>query len=153
MESHQAMRMAVGENATAIAKRIGRSANLVSRWTLPTADYSDSGAYSDLDRLEALIDESLRLGTSKARALAPLHYLARTFRCLVIPLPEEGCQTVDYTRQLCRTIKEVSEAFSIAAQALEDDRITPGERRDVLRELHVALAELSALTGMFEEAP
>lgn len=46
MKSFEAIRRMVGGFHEEIAKAIHRSANLVYRWTLPTTDYTDSGAFN-----------------------------------------------------------------------------------------------------------
>ncbi len=150
MDSYEAMRRLIGRDATAIAKRIGRSANLVARWTLPTADFSDSGAYSDLDRLEAMIDESLRLGHSPVDSFSPIHYLAHRFGGYFLPPVPRACQTRDVARQLAKTMKETSEVFAEAAAALDDDDLSANERKRILKEAYEALHELSAFARMIE---
>lgn len=133
-----------------IAKAIGRSANLVYRWTLPTTDFSESGAYSDLDRLEALMEKSLSLGTPVSKALAPIYRLAQRFGGYFIPPAPVTCETRDIARQLTLTMKKVGDLLSATAEALEDDKITPAERRDLLLKSHEGLHELSQLVSLVE---
>jgi len=51
MESHEALKLAVGTDAVKMAKRLGRSSSLVHKWCEPSTDFSDSGALNPLDRL------------------------------------------------------------------------------------------------------
>lgn len=150
MDSHEAIRRAVGENAVEIAKAIGRSANLVYRWTLPTTDFSDSGAYSDLDRLTSLIEKSLSLGTSPVDAFAPIYHLAHKFGGVFLPPVPKTVRTREVAQQLCKVVKEAGDAFSVAAKALEDDKLSPNERKEILREAYEAMAEFATFARMIE---
>ena len=147
MESHEAMRLLVGGDAILMAKRIGRSSSLVQKWCEPSIDFTDSGAYNPLDRTNAMMEEAERLKKSTLEILAPVRYLA-TGRAMVIPIPKIQCNTANICRQTIRTIKEVGEALTEASKALEDDRLTPDERRQVLKEMDEALHALSKLQGM-----
>lgn len=150
MDAHEAIKQAVNGHYEAIAKAVGRSANLVYRWTLPTSDFSDSGAYSDLDRLESLIEKTLTLGTPPAQAFAPIYRLAHRFGGYFIPPAPRAYAHKDLARQLTRTMKEVGEALAVTASALEDDALTPNERRQILKEAQEGMHELAQLVAMVE---
>jgi hypothetical protein len=140
----------VGGHYEEIARAIHRSANLVYRWTLPTADYSEAGAFNDLDRLRSGMREALDLGVSPVDALAPVHFLALSFGGLFLPPVPHACQLNDISRQLARAMAKVGEAFAVAAKALEDDELTPNERREILTAAHNGLHEFTALIGLVE---
>jgi len=151
MESHQALRISIAGHALRVAKRLGRSSSLVHKWCEPATDFTDSGAINPLDRIEAIIEESLKAGVPARDAYAPIHYLAQQFGGLFLPPVPRTINTVEISQQLCRTIKEASEVFSVAAKALEDDKLTPNERQEIVKEAYEAMAEFAALTRMVEE--
>jgi len=150
VDAHEAIKQAVDGHYEEIAKAVGRSANLVYRWTLPSTDFSDSGAYSDLDRLEALIEKSLALGTPPAKSFSPIYRMAHRFGGYFIPPAPKAFAHKDLARQLTRTMKEVGEALAVTAAALEDDELSPNERRRILKEAQDGMHELAHLVSMVE---
>lgn len=150
MDSHEALKRAIKGHFREQAKRAGRSKDLIYKWTEPTDDFSVSGAFNPLDRVEAIIDEALRLQVPAVDALAPIHYLAQRFGGFFLPPVPRTCQQGDISRQLCKTMKEVSESFAVAAAALEDDHLTPNERKEMLRSAYEGLHELTALIALIE---
>lgn len=150
MESYQAMRMVIGADTVLMAKRLGRSTSLLHKWSEPHTDFEQSGAMNPLDRLEILIETAQANGRADDEALAPAHWLAQRFDCLLLPpLPRHHDDQV-YTRWLCKAVKESGEAFSAAAEALADGKLTAYERRAVSKELHHAMASLAAFTRLVE---
>lgn len=150
MESYEAIRRAVAGDAVAVAKRIGKSSSLVHKWCEPHSDFTDSGTRNPLDRIEIVIEAALRAGRAPRDAFAPIFFLAESFGGLFLPPVPRTIETSDYSKQLCKSIKEAGEAFSEVAKALEDDNLSPNERRAMLREIYEAIAELSALAGLVE---
>lgn len=150
MESHEAMRRAVGRDAVKVAKRLGRSSSMVHKWCEPAADFTDSGAFNPLDRIEGTIEVALKEDRKSADAFAPIYYLAQRFGGLFLPPIPRTINTHEISTQLMRTVKEAGEAFSVAAAALEDDDLSPNERREILREAHEAMAAFAELTRMIE---
>lgn len=150
MESHEAMKLAVGSNAVKVAKRLGRSSSLVHKWCEPSTDFSDSGALNPIDRLEMTIEVALNEGHPLSGAFAPVYYLAQRFGGLFFPPVKHQVNTLEYSKQLCAVVKEAGEAFAAAAEALEDDVLSPNERRKVSRELHEALAAMSEFARMVD---
>ena len=151
MESYEALRKCIAGHAVKVAKRLGRSVSLVHKWCEPATDFTDSGAINDLDRVEMIIETSLKEGVQPRDAFAPIHYLAQQFDGLFLPPVPKTIRNHDISQQLCRTIKEASEAFTAAAKALEDDELTPAERREFVKEAYEAMAEFASLTRMIEE--
>lgn len=150
MHSHDALKRTAKGYFREIAKRLGLSKETIYKWTEPTEDFSASGAYNPLDRIEAMIDEAQRLGVPQVDALAPIHYLAQRFGGFFLPPVPRTCQQKDISHQLCKTMKEVSESFAVAAAALEDDHLTPNERKEMLSSAYEGLHELTALIAMIE---
>lgn len=150
MKSHDAIRRCVNGHHEDIAKATGRSINLIYRWTLPTSDYTDSGAYNDLDRIESMIDKSLNLGTPAADALAPVYYLAQLFGGFFMPPVPRSYELKDISKQLCSAMKEAGELFAAAAAALDDDDLSNDEKKQIVKEAHDVMAEVATLTRMVE---
>lgn len=148
MKSYEAMNLLVGGDAASHAKRLGLSPRMIYRWCEPNADYSDSGAYNPLDRTRAMMEEAERLGKSRLKILAPVRYLA-TDLAMVIPVPRIDCTTTEICLQTIKTIKEVGEVLTAAGKALEDNKLTPNEKRDVLKKMDAAFHALATLQGMF----
>lgn len=152
MESYEALRRAVGGEAVQVARRLGMSSSLVHKWCEPHADYSESGTRNPLDRLEIVIEAAVKAGRSPRDAYAPVFYLADSCGGLFLPPVPRTIETSDYSKQLCKSVKEAGEAFAAAASALEDDDLSPNERRKILKEIYEAIAELSAFARMVEGA-
>lgn len=151
MESWQALRMAVGGHAVRVAKALGLSSSMVHKWCEASSDFSDSGALNPVDRTETIIETALREGQSPSDALAPIFYLANRFDCLLLPPIPRTCATAAYSKQLCVAVKEAGEAFATAAKALEDDCLSPNERRKIARDMYEAISALSQFARMVEE--
>jgi hypothetical protein len=126
------------------------SSSIVHKWCEPHSDFSESGTRNPLDRLEIVVETALKAGRSPRDAYAPIFFLADSVGGLFLPPVPRTIETSDYSKQLCRSIKEAGEAFSALAAALEDDKLSPNERRRILREIYEAIAELSALAGLVE---
>lgn len=150
MESFDAMRLAVGTDAVKVAKRLGRSSSLVSKWCEPSTDFTDSGALNPLDRLEMVVEVALSQDRKPTEAFAPIYYLAHRFGGLFLPPVRHQVNTLEYSKQLCRAVKEAGEAFAAAADALEDDVLSNNERRKISKELHEALAEMATFARLIE---
>ena len=150
MESHEAMKLTVGTDAVKVAKRLGRSSSLVSKWCEPSTDFSDSGALNPLDRLEMVIEVALNEGRKPGEAFSPIYYLAQRFGGLFLPPVKHQVNTIAYSKQLCSAVKEAGEAFAAAAEALEDDVLSNNERRRISKELHEALAAMAAFARLVD---
>jgi hypothetical protein len=134
MKSYEAMGLCVGRDRVVHAKALHKSVHLVSKWTEPAVDFTDSGTFNPLDRLEVVMDTALRLGTvDHAHALAPLFYLAQRFDCAVYPLPRQcGCLK-DVSAQLGVMVREFGQLMASTGEAMADGRISPDERRRIER--------------------
>lgn len=150
MESYQAMRMLIGGDTVALAKRLNRSTSLLHKWGEPHTDYEQSGAMNPLDRLEIMIEFARGAGRTDDEALAPIHWLANRFDCLVLPPSPRHHDDQVYARWLCRAVKEAGEAFAAAADALADGKLTTHERRRVSRELHHAISAMASFARLVE---
>lgn len=150
MESHEAFKRVVAGDALAVAKRLGLSPSMIYKWCEPHVDFSDSGAFNPLDRTEGAIETAVRLNRPPRDAYAPIYYLSERVGGLFLPPVPRTIETSDFGRQLCKAIKEAGEAFATSAKALEDDNLSPNERRQILKDIYEAIAELSAFARLVE---
>jgi hypothetical protein len=151
MESWEALDMAIGKRSKAIAKRLRCSQELVYRWQQPMNDFSQSGAYNPLDRIEAVVSEAQIQGAGDD-ALLPLHYLARRFNQALIPIPDVKQVNDSTTKQMLECVHEFGELAAVAADALADGKITRRERSEVVREGWQAVEALAAFLHAVEDA-
>jgi hypothetical protein len=133
MQSHEALKLAIGPKATEYAKRLGLSSSTVYKWTEPSADYTDSGAFNPLDRVEVIVETALALTQSQAMAFAPIYYLTERFNLAVFPLPKLTPSS-ELTSNLLQTIEEFSDLTHEASAALADGRVTKKEARSIEKE-------------------
>ena len=142
------MRQLVGGDSIAAAKRLGRSSSLIQKWCEPNTDFSDSGAYNPLDRISGMMEVAEQKGKTSLEILAPVRYLSKD-RALVIPISKKPSCPEEICTQTAKTMKEFGEAIAVAADALQDNKLTPNERKTVLKEMDEALHALLTLEGMF----
>lgn len=146
MKSFEAMGMAIGRDRVEHAKALHKSVHLISKWTEPSTDFTDSGTFNPLDRIETIIETALKVGNvAPSHALAPLYYLAGRFNCQLLPIPSQHPCLQDLAAQLSSTIKEFGDMVSAAGEAMQDGIISPDERRLIEKEA----LELQAAIGLF----
>lgn len=151
MKSHEAMDRCIGRNRVAVAKALGRSSTLISKWQEPTGDYTDSGSRNPIDWLELTMSTAIHEGQPKDLAVAPIEYLAHKFGLTVIPLPEATPSMKDVVRQSHRSIKEFGDYITAFSESIEDDRISPLERKRIEVEGMQAIQQIMAVLKMIEE--
>lgn len=134
MKSYEAIEAAVNGKTNEHAKALRRSSSLVHKWTEPSADYSDSGSLSPLDRIETIIQTSLNLGTHPDSAHAPIQYLEERFGRIGIPVPQSLPCTKMLSQELIKTITDFADLTRAASVALEDGLIKKREAADIGRE-------------------
>jgi len=146
MESFEALANTINRKTAVHAKALGLSVSSVAKWQEPSLDFSDSGAFNPLDRVETIIKTALGLGVEHDMALAPVHYLGEKFNFVTMLLPPRDREELpDISRQLHRVVTEFGHLLQESAEALEDGKISPAERKRIERE---ALHLYSAL-GLF----
>lgn len=152
MKSFEAMGMAIGRDRVEHAKALHKSVHLISKWTEPSTDFTDSGTFNPLDRIESIIETALKIGNVvPAHALAPLYYLAGRFNCQLIPIPTKHPCLRDLAAQLCTTITEFGEMVYAAGEAMQDGVISPDERRRIEKEAMELQAAIGQFTAMVSE--
>lgn len=148
MKSFEAIGMTVGRDRVEHAKALHKSVHLISKWTEPSTDFTDSGTFNPLDRIETMIETALKIGNvSRPHALAPLYYLAGRFNCQLLPIPSQHPCLQDLSTQLCKTISEFGEMVAAAGDAMTDGVISPDERRRIEKEA----LELQSAIGLFTQ--
>jgi len=131
MESYEALSIAINRKTAAHAKGLGLSVSTVSKWQEPSVDFTDSGAFNPVDRIETIMETSLRLGNPPEMALSPVFYLGDRFKFVPLFLPNAPLNLVDISKQLHKVVVEFGHVIHEAADALEDGIITPGERKAI----------------------
>jgi hypothetical protein len=128
MKSFEAIQKAIKGKTVDFAKRLGLSTSLIGKWQEPSTDYTDSGAYNPLDRIEMIIEKSLEMGNPREDAFAPIHYLAEKFHLITIPIPAAHAQTnTEASEELLKTITEFGHLAEEASIALADGKISARE--------------------------
>ena len=87
MKSYEAIQRAINGKTIEHAKALGISLSSVTKWQEPHLDFTDSGSYNPLDRIESITEKSLSLGNPPDRAYAPLQYLTERFGVIMLRLP------------------------------------------------------------------
>jgi len=152
MKSYEALHRAISGKTVAHAKELHLSTSTVNKWQEPTTDFTDSGAFNPLDRIEKIIETSLKLQTPREDALAPVQYFARRFNCCLIPLPEVSLSLKNLQSQLSHTVKEFSHLMEQSADAMADNIITGDERKRIEREGQHLMHHLGCYLELVKEA-
>ncbi len=150
MESHEALKDAIGPHIRDVAKRLRRSPSLVYKWTEPAESPDDSGAHNPLDTLDEIIDEAKRRGRGE-HALAPVYWLNHEHGLVCFKLPKVHTNDA-VNRELLTSIKEFSDLAQAAAEALGDGRVSAPELKRIEREGQEALRAISTLMQVAKES-
>lgn len=150
MKSHEALRQAIAGKTVEHAKRLGLSTGLLHKWQEPSTDWSDSGAYNPLDRIEALMQEAERLGQRPDQAHAPLLWLAAQFRYVCIRIGSDD--PADLSQELLKTAREFGELAAATSEALLDGRISFVEADTIEREGWHLIRQTAAFMARVREA-
>lgn len=149
MESHEALAKTINRHTVAIAKDLGLSTSLINKWQLPHTDFTDSGAYNPLDRIEAIIEQALKLNPQDA--FTPIKWLAEKFGLILIPLPADiPLDTSTLSLELLKTIEEFGDLARVAAEALSDNSLSRSEAKNIQREGHELIRQTSIFMHMVD---
>lgn len=150
MRSYEALQRAIRGRTVEHARKLGLSTSLVNKWQEPSTDWSDSGAYNPLDRIETVIETAQ--GLDSPEPFAPLDYLARRFRLVLVPLPDPSPRQETLTDKLIRMIEEFSDLTKSASTALADGRITPAKAENLEAEGWKLIKEILVFLNSTSEA-
>lgn len=134
MNTFDAIKRAIAGETLIHSKALHLSVSSVNKWQEPSKDFDDSGSYNPLDRTETIIETSIKLGTPREDALAPIQYLASVFNCLLIPLPNETPTLKNMHTELAALVKEFGHLMERSADAMADGRITADELKAIEHE-------------------
>ncbi len=150
MKSYEAIQRAIQGKTVEHAKRLGKSSSLIGKWQEPHTDFTDSGAYNPLDRIEAIVDTAMVLGINQEEALSPVYWLNHRFDLVCFHLPKGEGDVVN--TELIKTIKEFSDLVQATSAALADGRIDRrAEAGRIIREGEEALRAIGALIALVRE--
>lgn len=131
MKSHEAMKLCLGRHIAQIARRLHVSKFTLYKWSEPSEDFTDSGSFNPLDRLEFAIESSMALGAGAQDALAPVRYLEERFGLVGIPLKLTCICPEDLSRELMRSVRDFGRLIDTAGKALADGQISKSEARRI----------------------
>jgi len=150
MKSHEALSRSINRDTAAHAKALHKSVSLVNKWCEPCIDFSDSGAHNPLDRIETIIETSLRLGMTADQALSPVFYLGQRFNFVPLLVPVDSPHMPDVSRHLNQVISRFGKLVENTAIALEDHRITPEERKSIEAEAQLLMGAIGSFLRKVE---
>lgn len=156
MKSHEALKLACNRHSMDIAKGLHLSVSTIHKWTEPSTDFSDSGSFNPLDRLEAMMLLARSLEIDESHVVAPLRWLASAVGYQVAPLGAPSFCVADISRMLNRTVAEFGLLCHLAGDALAHGRISLEERRGIEAkgiELAAVLGQFLSAVGTGEEVP
>lgn len=142
MRSHEAIQAAISGRTSDHAKALHLSFSSVTKWQEPCGDWSDSGSYNPVDRIETIIQTAQ--GLQNPEALAPLHYLCERFGVLAVPIPKHDCTNL--TMDMIGAVKEFGDVAQEVTRAISDNEVSQDEARRIRREgMHAVRAILSLI--------
>lgn len=142
MKSYESIQAAIAGKTIEHAKRLGVSTSLVSKWQEPHTDFTDSGAYNPVDRIETIISTAQDL--KNPEALAPLHYLAEQFGILALPIPR--CDCTNITTDMILAVKEFGDIAQEVTKAIGDGNVDREEAKRIRKEgMHAVRAILTLI--------
>jgi len=150
LKSYDALNRAINRQTVEHARRLHVSTSLVHKWQEPAVDFTDSGAYNPLDRIETIIETALSLGVKPEDALAPIYYLAERFGQIVIPIPKTENTAAAASGELLKTVQEFGELASEASKALQDGKITWQEHDRINREAWELIRQVALFLRIVE---
>lgn len=151
MQSHEVIQKSINGKSLAHAKRLGVSLSLVSKWQEPSLDFSDSGAYNPLDRIKTIMDGSKADGNGPERFLAPLHWLAREYRHIAIPLPSPNENLPELHRGLLKMTKEFGDLLSVSGEKFADGDVSRRDALAIRQEAYEMQTVIAAFLAKVEE--
>jgi len=150
MKSYEALQKAIQGRTVEHARMLGKSTSLIAKWQEPHTDFTDSGAYNPLDRIEAIVEKALAL-VPREDALAPVYWLNERFNLIAIPITVTASDS-EISKGLLKTVKEFGELASEASKALEDGKFTPQEFKRVEKEGWDAIKEIAAFLNKAKDS-
>lgn len=133
-QAWEAMGRCIGTKAREIAAELGRNAFTVIRWKEDPTGFN-SGKRSPLETLKMIIRRALELKTvPREDALAPIHWLAGEFGLIVCEAPETKGNATTF-KALLRATKEYGDVAAVASKALEDNKLSKAECREIVKEI------------------
>jgi hypothetical protein len=152
VHSYEAIHSAIDGATVEHARRLHLSSSLLGKWQEACSDYTDSGCFNPLDRIETLVQTSLNLGTSQDKALAPVQYLAERFGLVVLSIPCEKSSVRSCEKELLHVIEEFGDLARESARALDDGAIRRREAENIKREGWEAIRQIARFVKLAGES-
>lgn len=151
METYLSLKKCINGDTVGTAKELGLSTITVNKWQEPHTDFTDSGSYNPLDRINTIIHRSVRKKNPPELAYAPLYALAMEHGFVCIALP----RVADHDKvnvELIKSIKEFADLAGETSEALQDGRISPDDARKIETEGNEALRAITTLLHVAQES-
>ena len=152
MHSHESIQTAINGKTIEHAKALHLSPSTLHKWQEPCADFTDSGCYNPLDRIETIVETSISHGTSLDKALAPVQYLNERFGLVVLSLPAEKATVNSCEKELLHVIEEFGDLARESAKALSDGKLRRRKFERIEKEGWEAIRKIAGYIKRVEEA-
>jgi hypothetical protein len=149
MRSCEALQAAINGKTVEFAKELHLATPTLHKWQEPTGDFTDSGAYNPLDRIETIVRKALEL--KSPGALNPIYYLCEQLGLLAIPMPTITASDV-ITDDLVKSIERFGALAQTASKAIADQKIEPHEARDIRADGMSAIRAILTIVKDAEQA-
>jgi hypothetical protein len=118
------------------------------KWVMAKLGVGQSRAYGFTDeRSDEQISFARVVQLTSPTAPAAARYLCKFAGGVFVPVtPAHADGAMSLT---AKSVKETGDAISEALKALKDGKITPAERKNVIKEIREAISTLAALEGAF----
>lgn len=150
METYLSLKKCINGDTVGTAKELGLSTITVNKWQEPHTDFTDSGSYNPLDRINTIIHRSVRKKNPPDRAYAPLYCLALEHGFVCITLPRANDHDM-VNIELVKSIKEFADLAGETSEALKDGRISLDDARKIEIEGNEALRAITTLLHVVKE--
>lgn len=151
MKSYEALQKCIAGDTVETAKELGLATVTINKWMEPHLDFTDSGSYNPLDRINTIINRSVRLGKPADSAYIPLYYLAEEHKHVCIPLPEYKCLN-DLNKELHESIIAFGHMIAAASEAMTGGRISKIEYQQIEEEGHDLIRHVTAFIEKTKES-
>lgn len=150
MKSYEAINKAIGRDAVEHAKELHLSSSQIHKWMEPSTDFTDSGSFNPLDRINTVIKKSLSLGAPFKDAHAPLYWLSQECKHISIQIPDEAIDFVSVSHELLQLVSEFGDVVRESTEAMKQEGISrrrelPAIKKEVWELIRQAMRYLKAV--------
>jgi hypothetical protein len=148
MRSHEAIQSAIAGQTVEHAKSLHLATVTVNKWQEPTGDFTDSGAFNPLDRIETMTKTALDLKSPSPYSM--IHYLNEAFGFLCLKMPEG--EATELTKDLMKSVEEFGQWMQEVSKDLIDGKIDAAEAKRIRIKGMKAVRAILTFIGEAEES-